>query len=52
MFEALVAPLPTNPPPIQQPVWQLPLLQTWPVLQVVPLAAADHPVASFADWHV
>jgi hypothetical protein len=23
----LVAPLPTNPPPIQHPVWQLPALQ-------------------------
>jgi hypothetical protein len=39
-FDGLVVPLPTSAPSIQQPPWQVPLLHTWPVPQLTPLAAA------------
>jgi len=37
---AFAAPLLTNAPPIQHPVWQFPALQTWPEPQAAPLPPA------------
>jgi hypothetical protein len=37
-FAGLAAPLLTKAPPIQHPVWQLPLLQTLPLPQLAPFA--------------
>jgi hypothetical protein len=45
-FDALVAPLPTRAPAIQQPLWQVPLLHTCPVPQLAPLAPAVHAVSA------
>jgi hypothetical protein len=50
VFVVLVAPLPTNAPLIQQPAWQLPPLQIWPVLHVAPLASCVHEVADDEGW--
>jgi len=52
VFVALVAPLPTNVPPIQHPAWQLPVLQTFPLAQLLPSASGDQVVAETAGWQV
>jgi hypothetical protein len=51
-FAELVAPLATSALLIQQPVWQVPLLQTCPVPQLAPLAAVVQEVAAKLNWQV
>jgi hypothetical protein len=49
---ALVAPLPTRAPSIQQPLWQVPPLHTCPLPQLAPLAPVVQEVAANEAWQV
>jgi hypothetical protein len=51
-FDALVFPLATSAPSIQQPLWQVPPLHTCPVPQLAPLALAVQAVVAKVVWQV
>jgi hypothetical protein len=45
-LEELMVPLPMSAPSIQHPLWQVPLLHTWPLPQLAPLVLVVHEVSA------